>query len=96
MSVTCVRGVSVDDRNNQIAGCAFAVLQAVLYPHRGQRRRHHRRAFAAKAKAGIAVRSVCPQRTGYNLTFVAQEGRLPYANWANGLFSNDILCSATA
>lgn len=35
MSVTCVRGVSVDDRNNQIAGCAFAVLQAVLYSTMG-------------------------------------------------------------
>lgn len=35
MSATCVRGVSVDDRNNQIAGCAFAVLQAVLYSTMG-------------------------------------------------------------
>ena len=35
MGATCVRGASVDDRNNQIVGCAFAVLQAVLYSTMG-------------------------------------------------------------
>ena len=45
-------------------------------------------------RGGARSREACG--AWYHLTFAEQGGRLPYANWVNGLFSSDIPCSATA